>query len=157
MTTKTVSGTWFEATVQYSKTMENGMQKKVKETYAVDALSFTECESRITEGIGAMFASEDFKVVGEKIAQYKEVLFAFDGNGDIADKWYRVTVLYITLNENTGKETRTPSKFLINANNIDTAKKNVNEMMQDTMTDYEISSIVDSKIVDVFTVQELQP
>lgn len=37
----------FECGIRYEKTMENGMQKKVTELYIVDALSFTEAESRI--------------------------------------------------------------------------------------------------------------
>ena len=34
--------TWFECKIRYEKTMEDGTQKKVTETYTVDALSFTE-------------------------------------------------------------------------------------------------------------------
>ena len=38
---------WFEAKIRYEKTMEDGMQKKVSESYVVDALSFTEAENTI--------------------------------------------------------------------------------------------------------------
>ena len=40
---------WFECKIAYEKVMEDGLQKKVKENYVVDALSFTEAESRIME------------------------------------------------------------------------------------------------------------
>ena len=40
---------WFECKIQYEKTMEDGLQKKVTESYTVDALSFTEAEKRIME------------------------------------------------------------------------------------------------------------
>ena len=40
---------WFECRIAYEKTMDDGLQKKVKENYVVDALSFTEAESRIME------------------------------------------------------------------------------------------------------------
>lgn len=33
--------TWFECVIKYDKTQENGMEKKVSESYLVDALSFT--------------------------------------------------------------------------------------------------------------------
>ena len=46
---RTRTTTWFETKIQYEKTMEDGLQKKVKEQYVVDALSFTEAEKRITE------------------------------------------------------------------------------------------------------------
>ena len=40
---------WFECKVKYDKEIEGGMQKTVSEPYMVDALSFTEAESRILE------------------------------------------------------------------------------------------------------------
>lgn len=40
---------WFTCKIRFEKTLENGMNKKVTELYLVDALSFTEAESRIIE------------------------------------------------------------------------------------------------------------
>lgn len=40
---------WFICKIRYEKTGEDGLQKKVTETYVVDALTFTEAEARITE------------------------------------------------------------------------------------------------------------
>ena len=34
--------TWFECKIRYEKVMENGMNKKVTESYLFDSLSFTE-------------------------------------------------------------------------------------------------------------------
>ena len=42
---------YFECKISYEKTMENGKEKKVSEPYLVDALSFTEAESRIIEEV----------------------------------------------------------------------------------------------------------
>ena len=44
---------WFECKVRYEKTMEDGLQKKVTETYVVDAMSFSEAEERIIEEISS--------------------------------------------------------------------------------------------------------
>lgn len=41
--------TWFEGKISYEKVAENGMNKKVREPYLVDALSFTEAEARLIE------------------------------------------------------------------------------------------------------------
>lgn len=49
---------WFECKIRYEKTMEDGMQKKVTETYTVDALSFTEAEQRIMEEMSAYISGE---------------------------------------------------------------------------------------------------
>ena len=40
---------WFECKIRYEKVMEDGLQKKVNESYVVDALSFSEAEERIME------------------------------------------------------------------------------------------------------------
>ena len=44
---------WFECKIQYEKTMEDGLQKKVVDAYTIDALSFTEAEQRILEEMSA--------------------------------------------------------------------------------------------------------
>lgn len=44
---------WFECKIRYEKVMEDGLQKKVNENYVVDALSFSEAETRITEEMSA--------------------------------------------------------------------------------------------------------
>ena len=85
----------FECGIRYEKTLENGMQKKVTELYIVDALSFTEAESRI---IGEMscFISGEFSVVSEKITNYSELVST---DNTEADKWYKVKINIITLDE----------------------------------------------------------
>ena len=42
---------WFETTVRYERQTEDG-QKKVNETYVVDALTFGEAEEVITKEMG---------------------------------------------------------------------------------------------------------
>ena len=46
---KTKTATFYECGVRYDKIAEDGSTKKVTEQYIVDALSFTEAESRIIE------------------------------------------------------------------------------------------------------------
>ena len=69
--------TWFECKIQYEKTMENGMNKKVTEPYLVDALSFTEAEARIIEEM-TPYISGEFTVSDIKRAKYSELFFAED-------------------------------------------------------------------------------
>ena len=42
-----MTANWFEAKVKYVKVSEDGREKKVNESYLLDALSYTEAESRI--------------------------------------------------------------------------------------------------------------
>ena len=65
---------WFECKVSYEKMMENGMQKKVTEPYLVDALSFTEAESRIIEEIRP-FITGEFTITDIKRARISEIFF----------------------------------------------------------------------------------
>ena len=43
------SAKWFECSVRYQKTMDDGSEKMVTEHYVVDAMSFTKAESAIIE------------------------------------------------------------------------------------------------------------
>lgn len=76
-------GTWFECKIRYEKTMENGMKKKVNELYLVDAMSFTEAESRIIEEMRP-FITDEFKVTAIKLANYREY---FNSDKEHDDKW----------------------------------------------------------------------
>lgn len=133
----------FECGIRYEKTLENGMQKKVTELYIVDALSFTEAESRI---IGEMecFISGEFAVVSEKITNYSELVA---GPGD---KWYKVKINLITLDEKTMSEKKSPVYMLVQAYDIDDARKRLNEHMRGTMADWVCEAVQETKIMDVF-------
>lgn len=73
--------TWFECKIRYEKTMENGTTKKVTEPYLVDALSFTEAESRIIEEV-TPFISGEFIVSDIKRAKYTELFDSDDSRDD---------------------------------------------------------------------------
>lgn len=47
-----MTANWFEAKVKYMKVNEDGREKKVNEAYLLDAMSYTEAESRIRHGDG---------------------------------------------------------------------------------------------------------
>ena len=137
---------WFETKVEFEKTIEDGSQKKVKEAYTVDALSFTEAEERITEEMSA-YISGEFNVKNIAEASYKEVFFS-----DLAsvDKWYKAKLQFITLDEKTDKEKRSNVYYLVQAGSFMQAVKNIEEVMGTTMIDYVISSVTETAIMDVF-------
>ncbi len=134
----------FECGIRYEKTLENGMQKKVTELYIVDALSFTEAESRI---IGEMscFISGEFEVVSEKITNYSELVQSPDG-----DRWYRAKVVFKTLDEKTMNEKKQAQYYLVQAKNIDNAKLTLEQFMHGTLADWECEALQETKIMDVF-------
>lgn len=136
---------WYETTVRYerSKGDENNI---ATEAYAVDALSFAEAERRITEEMEP-YCSGGFDVKKIAIAPYTEVFFSEDEDDD---KFFRATVAMITLDERTGKEKKTNVNFLVQAKNIETARRYVVDAFLNTQIDYEINRLVETKILDVF-------
>ena len=63
---------WFECKVSYHKIVENGLQKKVTDTFMVDALSFTEAEARVIEE-GTPYVSGDMDVAAGKKTKIYEI------------------------------------------------------------------------------------
>ena len=137
---------WFECKIRYEKIMEDGTPKKVNEVYVIDALSFSEAEERIMEEMSS-YISGEIELVDVKIAPYKEIFFA---DNDLADKWYKAKLAFITIDEKTDKEKKTSVFYLVNAGNINSAIKNIDEVMGGTMIDYAITAIQETKIFDVF-------
>lgn len=124
---------------------ENGMVKKVNEPYLVDALTFTEAEARIIEEMKP-FISGEYSISSEKKTKISEVFFKEGG-----DRWYLVKVNFITLDEKSGVEKKSTSQILVQAFGFDNAVANFKEGMEGTMADYEIGSVTETMIMDVFT------
>lgn len=140
------TATWFECKIRYDKVQEDGLMKKVSEVYVVDALSFSEAESRITEEMSA-YISGTFDVDNIKKAKYGEIFF---DNSDSADKWYKATLAFITVDEKTEREKRSNHAYLVQGASYDDAKKNIEAIMGKTMVDYEIKSLAETNLFDVF-------
>ncbi|SEA92433.1 DUF4494 domain-containing protein [Xylanibacter ruminicola] len=137
---------WFECKIRYEKVTEDGLQKKVNENYVVDALSFSEAETRITEEMSS-YISGEFEVADIKKAAYKEVFFTDD---NIADKWYKAKLQFITIDEKTEKEKRSTVNYLVQAGSMNGAMKNIDEVMGGTMIDYVVSSVAETTLMDVY-------
>ncbi|MEG1617004.1 MAG: DUF4494 domain-containing protein [Bacteroidales bacterium] len=136
--------TWFECKVRYDKTLENGMQKKVTEPYLVDALSFTEAEARIIKEI-TPFINGEFEIADIKKAKINEMFFDESG-----DRWYKAKVNFITLDEKSGVEKKTASNMLVQASDLPKALQGLIQGMLGTLADYEIASITETMIMDVY-------
>lgn len=134
---------WFLSKVTYEKTMENGLQKNVTEQYLVDALSCTEAEARTIEELQP-FMSGEFKVKSVSEAKLSDTFF---GNGD---RYYKAKINMITLDEKSGQEKKQGLYILIQANNFDESLTKLKDGMKNSMADYEISSITETAIMDVF-------
>lgn len=140
------SAIWFECKIRYEKTQEDDSLKKTTETYVVNAISFTEAENRIMDEMSSCISGA-FEVKTIKIANYKETFFSDNGNDD---KFYKAKLAFITIDEKTDKEKRSSVTYLVQANSLENARKNIGVAFADSMIDYEIKSVVETPIMDVY-------
>lgn len=135
---------WIKTSVRFDKTMENGAIKRVTEPYLVDALSFTEAEARIIEEV-TPFISGEFTVSAVKKSKVSEIFWDESG-----DRWYQVKSAFITIDEKTGAEKRSNTVFMVQASDFKNAYDNFMQGMKGTMADFDIISITETPIMDVF-------
>lgn len=136
----------YECGVRYERTMENGMTKKVTELYLVDACSFAEAEGRITKEMKP-YISGDFDVVSIKRTNYSEIV---ENGADSADKWFKAKLMLVTLDEKTAKEKKQAVYFIVKASDINNAHMVVVGHMKTSVVDYEIATLDETKIMDLF-------
>lgn len=135
---------WFECKVKYDRLVEGGATKTVTEPYLVDALSFTEAEARITDKMQP-FISGEFAVAAVKRVNLADIFY-----NEAGDRWYKVKTNFITIDEKTAAEKRTACYMLVQASDLEGALKVFMDGMKDTLADFEIASIVETPLMDVF-------
>lgn len=139
-----MSISWYECKVKYRKMQETGEQKVVTETYLLDAISYTEAETRINEEMQT-YTSEEFKITNIKVANYSEIHPV-----ENTDRWYKSKVSLIAFDEESGKERKSNIYLLVQGNDLKEAFDNTNAAMKGTLGDYTIPSITESPVMDVF-------
>lgn len=138
---------WIEVRARYDKLMDNGAVKKVTEPYLADALSCTEAEARVTRELSPLI-SGDFRITKVEATKIAEIFFA-----PTCDRYYKVKVNFITIDERSGAEKRSPSYILVQASSFPDAFHRFTAGMKGTLADYEIESIAETKIMDVYCFQ----
>ena len=142
---KQIPGTWFEVKVRYEQTQEDGMNKMVTETYVYKAEHFGEAYDKATKDMSTSISGE-FEITAMKIAQYKEIITQDERT---EEKYYRVKVNLIILDEKTQKEKKIACYYLVNADSVEKARKYTDTALSDTMMDYVIEAVQEAKIIDV--------
>ena len=135
---------YFECAVRYDKTLENGSVRKVTDKYLVDALSFTEAETRLIEAVTPGISGE-FSIPSIKKTKIAEVF-----NTD-ADRFFLAKVAFITLDEKTGVEKKSVSQILVGACDMENANINFEDGMKGTLSDFELVSLAETGIIGVIS------
>ena len=139
---------YFDTSVKFRKTDEQGVNKLVTESYIVSALSFSEAESNINEQM-KVYVGEDFKIVNIKLTNYLEIA-AFEDT----DKWFKSKISLLYFDEENGKEKKSNIYMLVQANDAKNAYDNTIATLKGTISDFTIPSVSETKIVEVFEYKE---
>lgn len=137
--------TWFESKVRYVKVSESGNEQTVTENFLLDAVSYTDAETRIIRQMQQMVKGGEFSIVDIKKSKIAEV-FPYD-NGEW---WFKATINLVTVDEEAGKEKKMRTYYLIMADDIKEALERLEESLSFLVIPYVVSSMAVSTIVDVF-------
>ena len=141
-----MTANWFEAKVKYIKINEDGREKKVNEAYLLDAMSYTEAESRITHEMESVIKG-DYYISSLKKSNITELVPSEDENDD---RWYKAKVNIIDADEVSGKGKSTAQYYLVAVADTDRALENLKKNLSTFVVPYEIANISDTKFIDVF-------
>ena len=142
---RTKTSNWFEVKLRYDKVHEDGYEKKVTESYVVEALSFGEAEKTAIEFLGG-YVSGEIQVVNINPMKFREVFF---NEQESCDRYYKAILQFITVDEQTEREKHTQVYYLVQASSFDNCKDSIRTIMDGTMIDYQIASVSETKVIDV--------
>ena len=125
---------------------EDGKEKKVNEAYLLDAMSYTEAESRITREMESV-VSGDYYISSLKKSNITEVVPSED---ETDDRWYKAKVAIIDADEVSGKEKSSFQYYLVAASDIKRALENLEKSLSTFVVPYEIASLADTTFMDVY-------
>lgn len=137
--------TWFESKVKYMKTSESGSETMVTENFLLDAVSYTDAETRIIRQMQQIVRGGEFSVVDIKKSRIAEVFPYDDG-----EWWFKATINLVTVDEEAGKEKKMKAQYLIMADDIKEALTRLDESLEYLVIPFVTSALAVSTIVDVF-------
>jgi len=137
--------TWFESKAKYMKVTESGKEQMVTENFLLDAVSFTDAETRMIRQMQQMVKGGEFTVVDIKKSKIAEVFPYDDG-----EWWFKVTINLVTVDEEAGREKKLRTYYLIMADDIKQALQRLDESLSYLVIPYVVTSVAVSTIVDVF-------
>ncbi len=140
--------TWFESKVKYNKVSQSGNEQMVTESFLLDAVSYTDAETRTIRQMQELVRGGEFQIVDIKKSRIAEV-FPYE-NGEW---WFKATINIVTVDEEAGKEKKMRTYYLIMADDIKEALVRLEESLSFLVIPYVVSALAVSTIVDVFPYQ----
>ena len=135
-----------EVKVTYSFQGDKGKIEKVNEKYLVNDVTIGKAEEaayKLVENYGFT----DFQVLSVGVTNFSEYI----GERELSDdcKLYKVKLNFITIDEKSGKEKKTPFYYLVQANSMEKVNNTIKELMGSTMIDYSVAQITETNYSEI--------
>jgi hypothetical protein len=140
---------WFTTKISYLKQAENGSVIKKSEAYMINAMSFTEAEARLQMILESYIPEYDL-VSCSKMKMTDAVFHESE------EKWYKVRMAYVSYDEDSGKEKKINETFMVAAGDVKEVYERMNERMEGSIVDWEITAITLTNILDIFPYEDGQ-
>ena len=132
---------FFAVKASFRTLSEDGEDVKRKEVYLIDAITFSEAETRAFE---MLKGTRDIRIISIARVMYDEFLRHKDD-----EAWYLAKVVFTSITKK-GRKKSSVRKHILQASSIDGANSRLSEFLKDSLTDYKISSISKTDYADVF-------
>lgn len=134
----------YEAKINYLKQLENGSIVKKTESYLVEAHTFTEAEANLQKVLEPTISEYQLKAL--KQVKFSDCVLNAD-----AEKVYHIKVVLNTFDPDTGKEKSITENYYVQADDVEKSREYLESRMVGTQLDWHISSIRETKILEIFT------
>ena len=153
---------WFLGKIRYQKPIDEShvatrneeflKSQTISEAYLVDAVSYTDAEARLYQEIAAN--TPDFEITDITRMKLADI-FTFEENDQLqGETWFKVKALFITDDEKTGKQKKTPSLMLVNAETPRQAYERVEQSLKSALDPFEITDVNTTKILEIYSYHE---
>lgn len=157
---------FYESVVKYDKLSDEGEIVNVTEQYLLHAVSVTDAEKSLIADIAPSIKGE-CEVISARKSKYiefvaenhaismvdAEVRKMMNQNSrasDVADKYFAAKVSFITTSDDRkAKQKKTAYYYIIHATSVDAANDTLVEFLKESLGDWDINSVTETKIVDV--------
>ena len=140
----TANNIWYNVKARYIGVTDEGITKAITEEYLTAALSFTEAETKTSEG-ALLYGLEEFDIIAMSRTKFSEIVYG----DEEADKWFKCKINVITIDERSGREKKAPVFFCVNADSALEAHHLLDKHLKTTLLDYTVEQVDETKIIEV--------
>ena len=131
---------WYECTFAHLGIDERtGAEKTLKDKTLVMADDLLSAHNALNDQEGALDGFEPLSVVRRGIAERF---------GDTGERFYNAKVIFVTVDAK-GREKRQAVQYVVQADDLDAAKRVLEEGMRGTLSDWEAVSLSESAVTDI--------